>query len=313
MAYLSKAVVRWKILGILKALAFDKTGTLTEGEPKLTDVIPYGDTTEEDLLKIAIAVENLSDHPLAAAVVRDGKEKLSGVDIPDAEDLESITGKGVKAKINGSMVYIGNIKLFEEAEGEQLPDDLRKQVEALENEGKTTMIVRKGNQYLGFIGLMDTPREDAADVISRLRTIGLTHLIMLTGDNQRVADAVAKAIGIDDPKGSLLPEDKVEAVKKLKHEEEYVAMVGDGVNDAPAMANSTVGIAMGAAGSDVALETADVALMADKISVLPFAIGLSRKTKSIIKQNLWISLGMVAIAGTGHYFRVKYGLGRCWP
>ena len=295
-------------LGILKALAFDKTGTLTEGEPKLTDVIPYGNTTEEELLKIAIAVENLSDHPLAAAVVRDGKEKLNGVDTLEAEDLESITGKGVKAKFNGSMVYIGNIKLFEEAEGEQLPDDLRKQVEELENEGKTTMIVRGDDQYLGYLGLMDTPREDAADVISKLRTIGLTHLIMLTGDNQRVADAVAKAIGIDDPKGSLLPEDKVEAVKKLKEQEGHVAMVGDGVNDAPAMANSTVGIAMGAAGSDVALETADVALMADKLSVLPFAIGLSRKTKTIIKQNLWMSLGMVAILVPATIFGLSMGL-----
>jgi Cd2+/Zn2+-exporting ATPase len=158
-----------------------------------------------------------------------------------------------------------------------------------------------------MLGLMDTPREDAKEVIQKLRDMGLTHLIMLTGDNQRVADAVAKEIGIDDPKGNLLPEDKVEAVKKLREEEGDVAMVGDGVNDAPAMANSTVGIAMGAAGSDVALETADVALMADKISVLPFAIGLSRKTKSIIKQNLWISLGMVALLVPATIFGLSMG------
>jgi Cd2+/Zn2+-exporting ATPase len=282
-------------LGILKALAFDKTGTLTEGKPKLTDVILFDGSEEKELMRTAVAVENLSDHPLAEAVVRDGRQRLDNGDIPEAGDLESITGRGVKAKLNGSVVHIGNIELFEEADGITLPDDLRQKTETLESEGKTTMIVRNGDRYLGILGLMDTPREDAKEVIQKLRNMGLSHLIMLTGDNQRVADAVAKEIGIDDPKGNLLPEDKVEAVKKLREGEGYVAMVGDGVNDAPAMANSTVGIAMGAAGSDVALETADVALMADKISVLPFAIGLSRKTKSIIKQNLWISLGMVAI------------------
>ncbi|WP_409029542.1 heavy metal translocating P-type ATPase [Gracilimonas sediminicola] len=282
-------------LGILKALAFDKTGTLTEGEPRLTDVITFEGVEERELLQTAVAVEGLSDHPLAAAVVRDGKEKLGETDFPEAEDLESITGRGVKATIKDTTVYIGNAELFEEADGIKLSEDLRRRVEELEGEGKTTMIVRHGDRYLGMLGLMDTPREDAKDVIQKLRKMGLTHLIMLTGDNQRVADAVAKEIGIDDPKGNLLPEDKVEAVKKLREEEGHVAMVGDGVNDAPAMANSTVGIAMGAAGSDVALETADVALLANKISVLPFAIGLSRKSRAIIQQNLWISLGMVVL------------------
>ncbi|WP_103664469.1 heavy metal translocating P-type ATPase [Gracilimonas amylolytica] len=294
-------------LGILKALAFDKTGTLTEGEPRLTDVITFGDTEENELLKVAVAVESLSDHPLADAVVRDGKEKLGETDFPEAEDLESITGRGVKATIKDITVYIGNAELFEEADGIKLSEDLKRSVEELEGEGKTTMIVRHGDRYLGMLGLMDTPREDAKEVIQKLRDMGLTHLIMLTGDNQRVADAIAKEIGIDDPKGNLLPEDKVEAVKKLREEEGDVAMVGDGVNDAPAMANSTVGIAMGAAGSDVALETADVALMADKISVLPFAIGLSRKTKSIIKQNLWISLGMVALLVPATIFGLSMG------
>lgn len=294
-------------LGILKALAFDKTGTLTEGEPRLTDVVAFEGIEENELLRTTVAVETLSDHPLAAAVVRDGKERLNDAHLPDAEDLESITGRGVKAKLNGSLVHIGNLELFEESEGVKLSGELRKQVETLESEGKTTMIVRSDDRYLGVLGLMDTPREDAKEVIQKLRNIGLAHLIMLTGDNQRVANAVAEVIGIDDPKGNLLPEDKVEAVKKLRKGEGHVAMVGDGVNDAPAMANSTVGIAMGAAGSDVALETADVALMADKISVLPFAIGLSRKTKSIIKQNLWISLGMVAILVPATIFGLNIG------
>lgn len=282
-------------LGVLKALAFDKTGTLTEGKPKVTDVIPIDGTEEKELLSVAVAVESLSDHPLAAAVVRDGKEKLSEAEFLKAEDLESVTGKGVKATIDNTPVYVGNLKLFEETHGSAISDELKEQVEKLEEEGKTTMVIGSGERFLGIIGLMDTPREDAKEVIDHLRKLGLSHLIMLTGDNQRVADAVAKAIGIDDPKGSLLPEQKVEAIKELIKSDGEVAMVGDGVNDAPAMAHSTVGIAMGAAGSDVALETADVALMADKLSVLPFAIGLSRKTKTIIKQNLWISLGMVAI------------------
>jgi Cd2+/Zn2+-exporting ATPase len=295
-------------LGILKALAFDKTGTLTQGEPEVTDVIPYQDVDKSTLLQIAVAVETLSDHPLANAVVRDGKNRLDGTDIPDTEDLESVTGRGVKAKLGDSIVHIGNMELFTESDGISMPDDLREQVESLEADGKTTMIVRKGDRYLGFIGLMDTPRDQAQSVIRKLRNIGLEHLIMLTGDNQRVADSVADQIGIDDPKGNLLPEDKVNAIKQLRSDENHVAMVGDGVNDAPAMANSTVGIAMGAAGSDVALETADVALLADKISVLPFAIGLSRKTKSIIKQNLWISLGMVALLVPATILGLSMGL-----
>lgn len=282
-------------LGVLKTLAFDKTGTLTEGKPKLVDVISLNGTDEKELLATTVAVERLSDHPLADAVVRGSQERLNEIDIPGAEDLESITGRGIQARVNGSVVHIGNRGLFDHVGGKSLSDDLRQRVEHLESEGKTTMVVRSGDRYLGILGLMDTPREDAREVIRQLRDIGLTHLIMLTGDNQQVADAVAKELDIDDPKGSLLPEEKVEAIKRLREEGQNVAMVGDGVNDAPAMAHSTVGIAMGAAGSDVALETADVALMADRLSTLPFAIELSRKTKTIIKQNLWISLGMVVV------------------
>lgn len=155
------------------------------------------------------------------------------------------------------------------------------------------MIVRRGDKYLGVLGLMDTPRGSAAEVIKKLREVGLRRMIMISGDNQRVADAVAAEIGLDEARGDLLPEDKVDAIKNLREEESKLAMVGDGVNDAPAMANSTVGIAMGAAGSDVALETADVALMSDDLRQLPFAVGLSRRTSRIIKQNLFVSLGIV--------------------
>jgi Cd2+/Zn2+-exporting ATPase len=282
-------------LGVLTALAFDKTGTLTEGKPKLTEVIALNDTDENELLKMAIAVENLSDHPLAKAVVRDGKKRLKGNDIPEAKDLEAVLGKGIKATLGEDKVYIGNLELYEALDDKKPSEKIKEKVKALESEGNTTMLIRRNGDYEGIIALMDTPREEAKSTLEQLKKIGIKRMIMLTGDNQKVADAVAKEIGLTDAWGSLLPDEKVDAIKKLREKESKVAMVGDGVNDAPAMANSTVGIAMGAAGSDVALETADIALMGDKLEILPFAIGLSRKAKGIIKQNLWISLGIVAI------------------
>ncbi len=282
-------------LGGLTAVAFDKTGTLTEGKPKLTNAIPFGDSTKEQLLTVAVAVEELSDHPLAGAIVKGGKEVLGDVNIPDAQNLEALTARGIKAKLENKTIHIGNRRLFKELTGKDVPTELDQQMAKLETEGHTAMIVHQDNQYLGIISVMDVARPEAKATLAALKKIGIKRMIMLTGDNQKVADAVAKTIGITDPMGNLLPEDKVAAIEKLKAEEGKVAMVGDGVNDAPAMAKSTVGIAMGAAGSDVALETADIALMADKLDNLPFAIGLSRKAKSIIKQNLLISLGMVAI------------------
>ncbi|MCM4158105.1 heavy metal translocating P-type ATPase [Gramella sp. AN32] len=282
-------------LGELTALAFDKTGTLTEGKPKLTQVVALGNLNEEDLLKIAVAVESLSDHPLAKAVVRDGKEILKGKEIPEASNLEAVLGKGIKASLGKDKIYIGNLDLYEDLDDAKPSEDISTKVKGLESGGNTTMLIRRNKEYIGIIALMDTPREAARETLKKLKEIGIKRMIMLTGDNQKVADAVAKEIGLTDAWGSLLPEEKVDAIKKLKEQESKVAMVGDGVNDAPAMANSTVGIAMGAAGSDVALETADIALMADKLETLPFAIGLSRKAKAIIKQNLWVSLGVVAL------------------
>jgi Cd2+/Zn2+-exporting ATPase len=272
-------------LGVLTALAFDKTGTLTEGKPKLTKVVPLNNTDENELLIMAIAVENLSDHPLAKAVVRDGKKRLEGNSIPEATDLEAVLGKGIKAALGNDKVYIGNLELYEALDDKKPSKNIVEEVKALEAEGNTTMLIRRNDDYVGIIALMDTPRAEAKSTLVQLKKIGIKRMVMLTGDNQKVADAVAKEIGLTDAWGSLLPEEKVDAIKKLQEQESKVAMVGDGVNDAPAMANSTVGIAMGAAGSDVALETADIALMGDKLETLPFAIGLSRKATSIIKQN----------------------------
>lgn len=280
-------------LGRIGAVAFDKTGTLTEGTPGVTDVRPCDGVSEEELLRTAVAVEQRSDHPLAEAIVAHGTKEMDG-QVPDAAHrLESIVGRGVKAVLDGRPVHIGKDKLFE-GEGSALPDALRRTVRDLEAGGKTTMIVRRGDDYLGVIGLADRTRDGAADVIAHLRDSGLRRMVILSGDSQRVVDAVAHTLGIDEAYGDLLPGDKVDTVRRLRREED-VAMVGDGVNDAPAMANASVGIAMGAAGSDAALETADVALMADDLSRLPFAVGLSRATRRVIRQNLWIALGMVAV------------------
>ena len=293
-------------LGRLGAIAFDKTGTLTQGQPQLTDILCEPDIPETELLANVIAVESLSDHPLAQAVVRDLQPKLCGLSIPAATELKNRVGQGIQAMVNGTYVSIGKLKLFEEMDANQPSAELVQQVRQLESQGRTTMIVRQGTRYLGVLGLMDTPRRNAKATISRLRKLGIDQMIMISGDNQPVADSVAMAVGIDDAWGELMPEDKVAAIQKLRAERE-VAMVGDGVNDAPAMAAATVGIAMGAAGSDVALETADVALMADDLTRLPFAVGLSRKTGRIIRQNLWFSLGMVAVLVPATLFGLQLG------
>ena len=282
-------------LGGITAIAFDKTGTLTQGKPTLTDAIPFATTTREHLLTVAVSVEALSDHPLAASIVAGGRKELSTIEIPKAENLKALTARGIQATYNGSLVHIGNRRLFEELTGKPVPDEIDIKMMTLESGGHTAMIVHQDDNYLGIIAAMDIARPEAVATLAVLKKMGIKRMIMLTGDHQKVADAIARDLGITDPMGSLLPEDKVKAIEQLIAEEGRVAMVGDGVNDAPAMAKSTVGIAMGAAGSDVALETADIALMADKLDNLPFAIGLSRKAKSIIKQNLIISLGMVAV------------------
>ncbi len=285
-------------LGSLDAIAFDKTGTLTTGQPKVTDIRTAAGANETELLQIAIAVESLSKHPLAKAVVRDAIERLASAAIDsdseywEATELNSLTGRGLRAVVQGDLVHIGNARLFTEVDGVEMPEEIRSINESLQRNGRTTMIIRKGDRYHGVIGLMDTPRESSAITISKLRELGIERMIMISGDNQRVADAIAREVGLDEARGDLMPADKVSEIEKLQSAG-GVAMVGDGVNDAPAMAAAAVGIAMGAAGSDVALETADVALMSDRLEQLPLAIGLSRATRRIIRQNLWMSLGMV--------------------
>ncbi len=277
-------------LGGLRALAFDKTGTITGGDSKVTDVIPLNGRDSSGLMRMTVAVEQFSDHPLARAVVRGGKEWIGRNSVPQVHDVKMVTGKGVVGMVDGKMVTIGQEKLFDGA----LPDEIRSRLDDLHESGRTTILVQEEDEFAGIIGLMDMPRPAAPGVIRNLREMGIRRIIMISGDHQRVADSIGAQVGVDESWGDLLPEQKVDAIRKLMEQEKEVAMVGDGVNDAPAMAHATVGIAMGAAGSDVALETADVALMADDLGKMPVAVGLSRQTRKIIRQNIFISLGMIA-------------------
>ena len=279
-------------LGRLRAMALDKTGTLTVGEPAVTDVVPFDAVRGEDLLAIAAAVEQHSQHPLAEAVVRHAAER--GLDLPEAGDLTSVTARGVRALVKGETVEIGNLRLWEEAQIE-IPTALRTTVEGLQAGGRSTMAVRHGNRWLGVLAVADRPREGVRDILASLRRLGIAPLVMLTGDNRGVGEAIAREVGVDEVRAELLPEDKVGAIRALLEQHGQVAMVGDGVNDAPALANATVGIAMGGAGTAVALETADVALMGDDLGRLPFAVGLSRRASTIIRQNLYLSLAVIAV------------------
>ncbi len=277
-------------LGSVSAIAFDKTGTLTEGNPVLTDVVPVDGVDETELLRVTLAVEQSSDHPIARAITTGIASRLEGRLLVDAANVTAVNGKGVTGDLDGQPVMIGNAALYE---GIDLPDAILRREEVLEGRGRTTMIVRHGERFLGVLGVMDTPREEAGPAIDKLRELGIDTIVMLSGDNQRVATAVGRQVGISDARGGLLPVDKVDAVNGLA-DQGGVAMIGDGVNDAPALAAANVGIAMGAAGSDVALEIADIALMADRIDRLPVAVGLSRRASRTIKQNLFFSLGVVA-------------------
>jgi len=243
------------------------------------------------VLALAAAVESRSGHPLAQAVVRAAQAK--GLALPIVGDVESLTGRGVRATVSGQPAVIGNLKLMDES-AVLVSDEARRQVDTLEASGKTTMVVALDSHIVGVLALADTLRPDAALTMSALKKIGVRETVMLTGDNARVAATMARQAGLTNFRADLMPEDKVTAIRDLCQQYGQVAMVGDGVNDAPALANATVGIAMGGAGTDVALETADVALMSDDLSKLPFAVGLGRATRAIITQNLVISLGVIA-------------------
>jgi Cd2+/Zn2+-exporting ATPase len=290
---LIKGGVHLENLGRLNAIAFDKTGTLTQGKFQVTDIIPFNGVSPEEILRLAGAVEQQSNHPLAQAIVRAAKEQ--NLTLPVANGLENIPGRGVRSQVENQPVWVGSLKLFEDIGGKVVDETIRQTLAQLENAGRTTMTLSRNGTFLGILGLSDVARPGVAEVLSRLRNLGVKHLIMLTGDNQKVAQQIAQEVGVTNIEAELLPEDKLGTIQRLQKEYGAVAMIGDGVNDAPALATATVGIAMGGAGTAVALETADVALMADDLGKLPFAVGLSRASRTIIQQNLFISLGVIAL------------------
>ncbi len=291
---LIKGGAHLEVLGGIRVLALDKTGTITVGEPSVTDVIPMVDVTESMLLTVAAAVEQRSQHPLAKAVVRAAERR--GLTLPEAGELQSITARGVRAPVEGIPVEIGRALLFEDA-GVVVPEEVLQAVLQLEQGGRSVMIVRRVGhtpEFLGVLGLADEPRANVRETLVAVRKSGIQRVVMLTGENAGVAEAVGAAVGVDEVRAGLLPEDKVTAIRELLARGP-VAMVGDGVNDAPALAHATVGIAMGGAGTAAALETADIALMGDDLGRLPFAIGLSHQARRIIRQNLYVSLTVIVL------------------
>lgn len=290
---LIKGGVHLENLGDLQVIAFDKTGTITRGEFEISDVVALNGYEDNDVLRIAAAVEQSSNHPLALAIVRAAQEQK--LDLPEANGLENVAGKGVRSQIDDQPILLGSLRLFQDTDTPQADNELLQSVEKLEQNGKTIVVVNQNGTFLGIIALADVPRDTAQSVLQRLKDIGIKQLVMLTGDNDDVAKDIANQVGLTDVRAELLPEDKLDAIKSLKKEYGAIAMIGDGVNDAPALATATVGIAMGGAGTAIALETADVALMADDLSKLPFAVGLSRASRRIIQQNLAISLGVIGL------------------
>lgn len=281
-------------IGGLRAIAFDKTGTLTKGTPVVTDFNVSEKKKESDILAILSALENLSQHPLASAIINEAHKR--GVDYQSIsiQNFQSMTGKGIKGEYQGETYVIGSPKLFEPAIIQQT--ELMGNYETLQAQGKTVMVFGTKNQILAIIAVADEVRESSAAVIAKLHQLGIEHTIMLTGDNQKTALSMGQQVGVTDIKGDLMPEDKLNYIKVLQQKYGKVAMIGDGVNDAPALAAATVGIAMGGAGTDTALETADVALMGHDLNKLPFVVKLSRQTLKIIKQNISFSLGIKLLA-----------------
>ncbi|MFB6089556.1 MAG: heavy metal translocating P-type ATPase [Halobellus sp.] len=338
-------------MGAVDAVAFDKTGTLTTGELTVTDVIPLNGNTEADVLRCARGLETRSEHPVGEAIVAAAGE--SGIDADAAAEIEAfetLTGKGVRANLGGTPHVAGKPGLFEElgfdlshvhattdggvvtrtakqlCERNDCLDLLETTVPELQSQGKTVILVGKpesdseggltpeGGELEGVIAVADEVRPEAERAVARLRELGVSKTVMLTGDNERTARAIAERIGVDEFRAELLPEEKVEAIESLVDEHERdgapggVAMVGDGINDAPALATATVGIAMGAAGTDTALETADVALMADDLSKLPYLYELAGDANGVIRQNIWASLGIKALLAIG----VPFGYVPIW-
>ncbi|MBV8329439.1 MAG: heavy metal translocating P-type ATPase, partial [Verrucomicrobia bacterium] len=301
---LFKGGVHLERTATIRVVAFDKTGTLTEGKPRVTDIVcrntVFPLTAEMppealNLLQLAASVEARSEHPLAAAIVREAK--LRGLTVLNCTDFQSVSGKGASGVLEGRRICVGSIRYFDMLGG-ALPANWSRAVDALQDAGKTCVLVgaadEGGTEILGGVAIADVLRAETPEVVRVLKEAGIKRVVMLTGDNNRVASAIARQAGVDEFHAALLPEDKVRVLKALESIGP-VAMVGDGVNDAPAIATATIGIAMGAAGTDVAMETADVVLMSDNLRNIPFAISLSRHARTVIWQNLAIATSVIVV------------------
>lgn len=308
-------------MGEVDVVAMDKTGTLTKGELTVTDIVPLGEHSESDVLRYGAGLEQRSEHPIAEAILTRADE-ADVADLPSPSDFESLTGKGIQAEIGGETYYAGKPALFEElgfdlsqargvtdggtvSEGisQDSPSEQEEFIDyvfgELQQSGRTIVLVGTSTELVGGVAIADEVRSASQRAVKRLHERGVGHVVMLTGDNEGTARAIAEQVGVDEYRSELLPNEKVDAIEELQAEHGDVAMVGDGINDAPALAAADIGIAMGAAGTDTALETADIALMGDDIGKLPYLYRLSHTANGVIRQNIWTSLGVKALLAVG--------------
>jgi len=277
--------------GRVNAFALDKTGTLTRGIPEVQEILPLNGHTQAELLARAAALEAHSEHPLAAAVMR--KARSENVKPLAAQDFRALRGRGAEATIDARLFWAGSHRLLHEKGVEE--SEIHAHAQRMEDAGHSLIIVGSDRHVCGLISVADSIRPEAAALIRQLKTAGVRHVAMLTGDNQGTAEAVGRAVGVDEVRAELLPEDKVQAVQEMARKHGMVAMVGDGVNDAPALATADLGIAMAAAGTDAAIETADIALMSDDLARLPWLVRHARRSLRIIRQNIGFALGVKAM------------------
>jgi Zn2+/Cd2+-exporting ATPase len=283
-------------IGKVRAIAFDKTGTLTTGQVQVFRVIPVSEYTQSDVLKAAASVESSSEHPIGKAIV----QAVSDLDWVGAVEVQAIPGQGIVGIVKQQQIIVGNAN-FVQQYITNLPKELREIAQSFEQEGKTVIWVAQETEVMGIIAIADEVRMEAAATITRLKKLGVEQIVMLTGDNQETANSVAKAVGIEQVYAQLLPENKLDVIRHLQQKYQTVAMVGDGINDAPALAQASVGIAMGVSGSDVALETADIVLMSDRLEKIAVAMHLGRRSQFIVKQNIVVALGFIMLLLVGNF------------
>jgi Cd2+/Zn2+-exporting ATPase len=279
-------------IGRVRAIAFDKTGTLTTGQLQVVKILPVAVRSEKRVLQVAAALEVFSEHPVGQAIVRAAQQQQ--LELPVATGVQAQAGQGIVGEVDGKLVVVGKAKFIQKCD-KHVPSELSEWGEYLEAEGKTVVCVADTHHVLGLIAVADTVRPEALSIVAKLKKLGIEKIVMLTGDNLRTATRIAQASGVNQVYAELLPEDKVKVIQHLQQQYKTVAMVGDGINDAPALAQASVGIAMGAAGSDVAMETADIVLMADRLEKLVGAIRLGRRSQVIVKQNIAFALSTIVL------------------